>query len=254
VALPVSATGERPRWQIVKGARTRRSPGREWIFEQISPSASPLARARPGGGRLRSGRADPLACGASRRAASPCRAARARRRSHPFGARVSSILTEPLPRYGIMACWNTKGWQGARVRRFGGNSLVAILPHYLTTSGSHPRPQFHELHPQVLQGALVVGDLTLDIRQLEFKYPDFIIRRHWRPQDARARLAETSGSAAAARKGQSDGWRTRINNGSSGKRGELPPENPGFLGAPGVGRGASVPLLTPPVQASSLSL
>ena len=60
-------------------------------------------------------------------------------------------------------------WQGPRVRRFGGNSLVAILPHYLTTSGCHPRPQFHELHPQVLQGALVVGDLTLDIRQLEFK-------------------------------------------------------------------------------------
>jgi len=59
--------------------------------------------------------------------------------------------------------------------------LVAILPHCLTTSGCHPRPQFHELHPQVLQGALVVGDLTLDIRQLEFKYPDFIIRRHWRP-------------------------------------------------------------------------
>jgi hypothetical protein len=115
--------------------------------------------------------------------------------------------------------------------------LVAILPHYLTTSGCHPRPQFHELHPQVLQGALVVGDLTLDIRQLEFKYPDLIIRRHWRPQDARARLAETSGSAAAARKGQSDGWRTRINNGSSGKRGELPPENPGFLGVAGVGRG-----------------
>jgi hypothetical protein len=47
--------------------------------------------------------------------------------------------------------------------------LVAILPHYLTTSGCHPRPQFHELHPQVLLGALVVGDLTLDIRQLEFK-------------------------------------------------------------------------------------
>jgi hypothetical protein len=60
--------------------------------------------------------------------------------------------------------------------------LVAILPHYLTTSGCHPRPQFHELHPQVLQGALVVGDLTLDIRQLEFKQPDFIFRRHWRPQ------------------------------------------------------------------------
>jgi hypothetical protein len=52
---------------------------------------------------------------------------------------------------------------------FQGNSLVAILAHYLTTSGCHPRPQFHELHPQVLQGALVVGDLTLDIRQLEFK-------------------------------------------------------------------------------------
>jgi hypothetical protein len=60
--------------------------------------------------------------------------------------------------------------------------LVAILPHYPTTSGCHPRPQFHELHPQVLQGALVVGDLTLDIRQLEFEQPDFIFRRHWRPQ------------------------------------------------------------------------
>ena len=59
------------------------------------------------------------------------------------------------------------------------------------------------------------------------------------PPDARARLAEPSDSAAAARKGQSDGWRTRINNGPSGKRGELPPENPdspaGFLGS---GRGA----------------
>ena len=47
--------------------------------------------------------------------------------------------------------------------------------------------------------------------------------------------AQTSGSATAARKGQSDGWRTRINNGPSGKRG-------GFF-----------PALTPPVQASSLS-
>jgi len=54
-------------------------------------------------------------------------------------------------------------------QRFGGNSLVTILSHYLTTSGCHPRSQFHELHPQVLQGVLVVGDLTLDIRQLEFK-------------------------------------------------------------------------------------
>ena len=34
--------------------------------------------------------------------------------------------------------------------------MVAILPHCLTTSGCHPCPQFHELHPQILQGALVV--------------------------------------------------------------------------------------------------
>ena len=69
------------------------------------------------------------------------------------------------------------------------------------------------------------------------------------PPDARARLAETSGSAAAARKGQSDGWRTRINNGPSGKRGELPSENPDLTsglprlrkGDPGVGHRASVP-------------
>ena len=60
--------------------------------------------------------------------------------------------------------------------------MVAILPHYLTASGCHPRPQFHELHPQVLQGALVVGDLALDIRQVEFKEPDFIFPRHWRPR------------------------------------------------------------------------
>jgi hypothetical protein len=75
--------------------------------------------------------------------------------------------TAALRYYGLLDYQG--GWQGARVRRFGGNSLVAILPHCLTTSGCHPRAQFHELHPQVLQGALVVGDPTLDVRQLEFK-------------------------------------------------------------------------------------
>jgi hypothetical protein len=50
-----------------------------------------------------------------------------------------------------------------------GNSLVAILTHYLTTGGCHSCPEFHKFYPQVLQGTLVVGDLTLDIRQLEFK-------------------------------------------------------------------------------------
>ncbi len=60
--------------------------------------------------------------------------------------------------------------------------MVAVLTHYLTTGGRHSCPELHKLYPQVLQGVLVVGDLTLDIRQLEFKSPDFIFRRHWRPQ------------------------------------------------------------------------
>jgi hypothetical protein len=100
----------------------------------------------------------------------------------PGVSRKRPAFPELLPRYGMMACWNTKGLARSARKMVGGNSLVAILLHWLTTSRCHPRPQFHELHPQVLQGAFVVGDLTLDIRQLEFKQPDFNFRRHWRPQ------------------------------------------------------------------------
>jgi hypothetical protein len=124
--------------------------------------------------------------------------------------------------------------------------LVAILPHYLTTSGCHPRPQFHELYPQVLQGALVVGDLTLDIRQLEFKEPDFIFRRHWRPRMPEPVWPKPPAAPQPQGRVKSDGRRTRINNGPPGKRGELPPENPdspvGFLSQGNMaGRGVSVP-------------
>src|ERR1700730_19190360 len=129
------------------------------------------------------------------------------------------------------------------------------------TSGCHPRPQFHELHPQVLQGALVVGDLALDIRQVEFKEPDFIFPRHWCPRmpepvwpkppaapqpQGRVNLMVGERELTTGLLTKEVSFRLKIR---THQRASQAQEGAPRRRAPGFG-----PALTPPVQASSLSL